>query len=105
MATVFPYWIERTDQNKPYRVWIKIPILPAGTTQIYWAKVPGFSPNGADTFVYFTDFDTLSGWTASGTTVTNGIVNMSGGYIERDLGFDFKQGYIGISLIKAGTDT
>ncbi|MDM7321415.1 MAG: DUF2341 domain-containing protein, partial [Fervidobacterium sp.] len=105
LSSVSSYWVERTDQNKPYRVWFKFKKIPVGTTTYMWQKTSTNTGNPNDTFVYFTDFDTLAGWTASGTTVTNGIVNMSGGYIERDLGFDFKQGYIGISLIKAGTDT
>ena len=67
-STLLNYWIESYISATSAIVWIKIPSIPispcTATIYVYYNN-SGASPssNGTNTFIYFTHFDDLTGWT------------------------------------------
>lgn len=85
LTTNIPYWIENfTASGQNAKIWLKVPNISNGTTDIYaYFGNPEASPasSGTETFSLFDDFDDLSNWTQSGSTIS-----VSGGIATLDYG-------------------
>ena len=81
-TTALSYWTESWDANaQTASIWVKVPSVSAATTKtiyLYYgnANAPSVS-NGSQTFIDFSDFQDLNGWTIANTG--NGSVTNSNG--------------------------
>lgn len=79
-TTEIPYWLESKVDSTSAVVWVKVPSIPTGGTTIYaYYGNPGANDaqNGTGTFIDFSDFNDLSGWTQQlGTwTVSDSVLH------------------------------
>jgi hypothetical protein len=94
--TEINYWIQTWSNSGNSIVWVKVPSIPNGTSLIYLYygnSLATSSATGANTFDFYSDCGSLSGWTASGSTVdvSNGnpapsIQSTGSQYAWRDIG-------------------
>ena len=68
------YWIESGINTENTRVWVKIPLVPAGsstTIYMYYGNPEATSEsNGTATFEFFDDFENLNNWNLRGSSST-----------------------------------
>ena len=74
------YWIERDWNTSHTHVWIKMPVLPSGDTDIYMTSgIPSLTSaaNGDSVFIFFDDFQTGAIDPAKWNLRANATVNIS----------------------------
>ena len=81
---VLSYWLESKTDGDSSTFWVKIPKIPNGSKDIfmYYGNDSAVSESsGASTFDFFDDFDNLSAWTQSGSSISvdNSIVTLDSG--------------------------
>ena len=74
-TTEIPYWIESWASLTSASIWVKVPLVAAGTTTTiylyYGNSTASIASNGTNTFEFFDDFENgLTKWTASSGTWT-----------------------------------
>jgi hypothetical protein len=109
--TVLSYWLESGCNTASTRIWVKVPSIPAGskTIYVYYGNPSAASAsNGDSTFLFFDDFagtslDTTK-WIAyaNSYSISNGILRINVGGIERTTAFPFnmQDGYIAETKVR-----
>jgi len=86
-GTDCPYWIE-TSSSSSATVWVKVPSIPAGTSNIYiyyGNSAATAVSSGDNTFIFFDDFPGSSLNTSKWTILSgNGNIYQSGGKLRMD---------------------
>lgn len=69
-GTELDYWIESKTDSSSASVWIEVDAIPNGnsTIYLYYGNAGASSASsGANTFIFYDDFETFSGWTTQGS--------------------------------------
>jgi hypothetical protein len=84
-STLIDYWIESKTDSSSATVWVEVPLIFIGDTNIYmyYGKSSATSTsNGENTFAFFDDFNNLDKWVSVGTNYKSGCTSapsVSGG--------------------------
>lgn len=69
-GTELDYWIESKTDSSSASVWVKVDSIPNGSSTIYMYygnSGASATSSGLDTFIFYDDFETFSGWTTQGS--------------------------------------
>ena len=105
--TEYPYWIEKKENGKWAKVWIKIDYLPASSTKTiyvyYGGNIKSSVSSGTAVFDWYEDMESWSGWSnlGSGEVVQSSTYVFEGQYsAKKQTNCDPHGGYksMGITL-------
>lgn len=82
-GTELDFWLESKTDSVSADVWVEVDSIPAGASTIYMYYGNGSATSassGSDTFIFYDDFETFSGWTTqgSGSVVQDGTQTFEG---------------------------
>lgn len=104
-TTLLSYWIESGINTASTVIWVKVPSIPASsstTIYIYYGNPSATSQSsGANTFIFFDDFNTLNTTKWDTITFNNGALSVSSGQLV--LNVNNANGYSGAGVISKST--
>jgi hypothetical protein len=88
-VTLLNYWVESGINTSSTKIWVKVPSIPANSTKTIYVYYGNSSAtdqsNGNNTFLFFDDFTSLSGWTVlnGGGTGTATVTTYGGATVAQ----------------------